>query len=144
MIKDATITKIMTSNVITVDVVQTLHQAIDIFYKYRIRHIPVIKENKLVGILSLSDIKRLSFVKHFGDRESSVDTAIYDMLTIEQVMAGHVQTIEAGKTIREVAEVFSQKEYHALPVIDGDQLVGIVTTTDLIRHLLHHIDSKDC
>jgi CBS domain-containing protein len=44
--------------------------------------------------------------------------------------------VQHDATIREVAEILSTKEFHALPVVDGSKLVGIVTTTDLIKYLL--------
>jgi predicted transcriptional regulator len=58
------------------------------------------------------------------------------MLTIEQVMRSSIRTINADATIKEAAEIFASEEFHALPVIEGDKLVGIVTTTDIINYLL--------
>ena len=65
------------------------------------------------------------------------DEAVLQMLTIEQVMTHKPRTIPVGMTIREVAEVFAEEEFHALPVVDEhNSLIGIVTTTDLINYLL--------
>lgn len=58
------------------------------------------------------------------------------MFTIEQVMSKNLVTVSSTTTIKEVAEILSEKEFHALPVVDDSVLVGIVTTTDLINFLL--------
>lgn len=58
------------------------------------------------------------------------------MFTVEQVMAKKLTTVSPDTTIREVAEILSKKEFHALPVVHGQLLVGIVTTTDIIKYLL--------
>jgi CBS domain-containing membrane protein len=58
------------------------------------------------------------------------------MFTVEQVMAKDVVSVTSKTTIQEVAEFLSKKEFHALPVVENDELVGIVTTTDLITYLL--------
>jgi CBS domain-containing protein len=51
-------------------------------------------------------------------------------------MAKDVVSVTSKTTIQEVAEFLSKKEFHALPVVENDELVGIVTTTDLITYLL--------
>jgi CBS domain-containing protein len=51
-------------------------------------------------------------------------------------MAKNLITISPETTIKEAAEILSSKEFHALPVVLGDLLVGIVTTTDLIKYLI--------
>ena len=61
---------------------------------------------------------------------------MYDVLTIEQVMTKDVLTIQHKDTVYDAALLLSENEFHALPVMDEDELVGIVTTTDLIKFLL--------
>ena len=131
------ISNIMTKNVLTVNVKDSLAEAETILKQNHIRHIPVVSGPKLVGMLSLTDLLRVSFVDNYGEDEGAVDTAVYSMLSISQVMASNPKSIADNQTIREVAELLAQREYHALTVTNsvGD-LVGIVTTTDLIKYLL--------
>lgn len=136
MKKREPVSKIMTPQPHTINVNDNLEKAELNFKKYHIRHLPVMSGEKLVGILSLTDLARISFVDFAGEGENNVDTAIYNMLTIEQVMVGNVVSVQASTTIKDVAETLSEKEFHALPVLDGEKLVGIITTTDLIRYLL--------
>lgn len=55
---------------------------------------------------------------------------------MEQVMAKKLILVSPETSIKETAEILSTNEFHALPVCEGDVLVGIVTTTDLIKYLL--------
>jgi len=61
---------------------------------------------------------------------------VYDMFSIQQVMAKNLFMVAPNSTIKEVAELLSKKEFHALPVVEDNELVGIVTTTDLINYLI--------
>jgi CBS domain-containing protein len=129
------ITHIMTKNVKTVNLSDNLFTVRDMMIDNHFRHVPVMNGSKLVGILSKTDIMRLSFGSVFANQESA-DEAVLEMLTIEQVMRSSIRTINADATIKEAAEIFASEEFHALPVIEGDKLVGIVTTTDIINYLL--------
>lgn len=139
MKKREPISHIMTKSVHTLNLKNSLEDAETAFRKHGVRHLPVVSGHKLIGMLSLTDLARISFVDSYGelnDHEGDVDTAVYSMLSIEQVMAQKVETVDINATIREVAEILSNREYHALPVVEDGQLAGIVTTTDLIKYLL--------
>ena len=55
-----------------------------------------------------------------------------------KLMRSKLETVRSDNTIKEVAEKFVESEYHSLPVVDDGILVGILTTTDLIKYLLQH------
>lgn len=131
-----TISSIMTSSVLTVDVEESLFDVKKIFDENKIRHLPVIREGKLVGILSLTDIMRLSFGDTYGEDQAGIDNVMYDMLTIDEVMKANPISVDESSSIREAAEIFANNEFHALPVLSNGKLTGIVTTTDIIRALL--------
>lgn len=137
MKKGTPVATIMSQNVITLKHSDELLTAEKLFKKYHIRHIPVLKGDKLIGMLSYTDLLRISFADAIEDNsESEVETIVYNMFTIEQVMAKNLITISSTSTIKEVAQILSKKEFHALPVVEGSHLVGIITTTDLINYLL--------
>ena len=136
MKKGTPISKIMTTDVITLSNKDDLSTAELLFKTNSIRHIPVIKEETVVGMLSYTDLLRISFADAVYEDEETVDTIVYNMFTIEQVMAKNLVSVSSEATIKEVAEILSKKEFHALPVIDNSKLVGIVTSTDLINYLL--------
>jgi CBS domain-containing protein len=126
----------MTKNVITLNTNDTLEIGERLFKENSIRHIPVVKGAHIVGMLSYTDLLRISFADGILEDEEDVDTTVYNMFSIEQVMAKHLVVVNSDTLIKEVAEILSKKEFHALPVVDNEELVGIVTTTDLINYLL--------
>ena len=134
------VSHIMTKNVVTVTTNDELTTAEALFKKHNIRHIPVISGKNVMGMLSYTDLMRISFADAIDEDENEVDTMVYNMFTIGQVMAKNVATIPINATIKEVAQFLADKEYHALPVVDKDKLVGIVTTTDLIQYLLEQYE----
>lgn len=135
MKKREAITSIMTKNVVTLNTTDTLYQAESLFKEHTIRHIPVVSGSKIIGMLSYTDLLRISFADAMDD-EDNVDTTVYNMFTIEQVMAKNLETLDASATIKDAAEILAKKEFHALPVVENGDLAGIVTTTDLIKYLL--------
>lgn len=139
MKKRTPISSIMTKNVVTVDLTDDLRKVSQLMHEKNIRHIPVLSHNKLVGIVSKTDIMRLSFGNLFEGQEQA-DEAIFDMLKLEQVMVSKPKTVAANDTIKEVASFLTQAEFHALPVVDGDHLEGIVTTTDVIKYLVEQYE----
>lgn len=129
------ISKIMTKNVVTLHKNDSLHDAEKLFKKYHIRHLPVVDHNKIIGILSLTDLMRMSFCDSYGDSEN-IDENIFDMLSVGEIMAAKPVSVSQDMNIRDVAALLATKEFHALPVVDKDKLVGIITTTDLLKYLV--------
>lgn len=131
------VSHIMTKDVKSINLHQgSLLEAKEIMERNNIRHLPVTSGDKLEGIISLTDIHRISFGGNFG-QQAAVDGAIFEMLTIAQVMKNNPKTVTPDTQIREVAEMLAHEEFHALPVVDNNgNLEGIVTTTDLMKFLL--------
>ncbi|QAA82682.1 CBS domain-containing protein [Aequorivita sp. H23M31] len=139
MRKGEPISSIMTKNVITLNSKDELETAEHLFKKNKIRHIPVVKGKSIIGMLSYTDLLRISFADAVDDDDETIDTTVYNMFTIEQVMAKNLVSVPSSATVKEVAEILAKKEFHALPVVDDNKLVGIVTTTDLIKYLIEQI-----
>ena len=136
MIQTAPISMIMTKDVITLNKTDRLDTAGLLFKRHKIRHIPIVEATKIIGMLSYTDLLRLSFADMTDIDNDSSDTTVYGMLTIEQVMKQNVVSVSSTKSIKEVAEILAVQEFHALPVVDKNDLKGIVTTTDLIKYLI--------
>jgi CBS domain-containing protein len=130
------ISKIMTQDVITLQLNEDLAKAEKLFHENKVRHIPVVSGDKIEGIISLTDLARISFVDNYDPNNYTVDTAVYEMLTLEQVMVKQPESVNPDQTVKEVAEILAKREFHALPVVEDDKLVGIVTSTDLINYLI--------
>ena len=130
------ISHLMSRNVITAHHGDPISKVRALFREHGVHHIPVVNANQLVGIISWSDILRVSFGDTFQTDERTVDATLDHTLTLEQVMQKTPVTLPETSTVREAAEILAGGAFHAIPIVSGTKLVGIVTTTDLIKYLL--------
>ncbi len=134
MKKRNTISKIMTENLKTVNHTNTVEEVDVIIKDHGINHFPVVSGDKLIDMISKTDIEQISFIYDFnGD---SANTEIFPGLKIEQIMTKNVKSVQANDTIQEAAKILSENEFHALPVLENERIVGIVTTTDMMKYLV--------
>jgi CBS domain-containing protein len=140
MIKNTPVSEIMTREVISLNTSDQLERAEEIFKSRKIRHIPIVRNDKIVGMLSYNDLLRISFADAYSGVIDEVDSSVYEMFSLDQVMVKNPVSIAPTQTISELATVFTRREFHALPVVEDGRLVGIVTTTDLIRFMLGKLD----
>jgi CBS domain-containing membrane protein len=124
----------MSKDVITVNKTQTIKEVNELLHNHSVRHVPVVSGKEVIGMLSSTDLQKISFVNTIDGE--GITTAMWDVLNIEQVMTKQVKTAQKDDTIHEVAEILSNNDFHALPVMDHDEIVGIVTSTDLLRYLV--------
>ena len=130
------VSKIMSANVMTVNTTNKLEDAHQIMINNNVHHVPVVSGKNVIGILSKSDIDRISFLVGIEKEKEKAITMVFDMLTIEQVMTRDVKSVQKNSTIKESVETFADAKFHALPVVDGEELVGIVTSTDVFKYML--------
>lgn len=135
MNQNVPVSEIMSKELITLSPKQSLYEAEKLFNRHNIRHIPVVENKRLVGMISHTDLLRLSFADLDESDELDVPV-IYEMFGIPDVMTRVPVFVEVDSTIKETAEILSKQSFHSLPVLDKGILVGIVTTTDLINYLL--------
>lgn len=135
MKRNEPIKTIMSPDVTTVNVTQRLSEVRRLMADGELHHIPVVSGRKLIGIISSTDMLRLSF-SAYGADERAVDAVLDHEFSIEKVMRTDLVTLTDGESIRDAARYLRAGQFHSLPVVDGQgNLVGIVTSTDLIRYL---------
>jgi len=133
---DIPISTIMTKNIIYVDIDDGLEKAEHLFKKHNIRHMPVCHDKKIVGMLSMNDLLRLSFADGAFREEDNIRSEIYEMFTIKQLMVRTPESISSSNTVRDATDMLVKRKYHSLPVVDDGAVVGMVTTTDLLKYYL--------
>jgi acetoin utilization protein AcuB len=116
-------------------------QARKLMQDHRIRHLPVMEEAELVGIVTDRDI-RLNLPSPATGLSVWEINYILDKLTVGEVMTKTVITIGASRPIEAAAELMLDHRIGALPVLEGGRLVGILTETDLLRALVRALTGK--
>lgn len=130
------ISHIMSRSVVTAHHGDPISKVRALVRQHGVHHIPVVNGDQLVGIISWSDILRVSFGDAFHTDERAVDATLDHTLSLEQVMQKNPVTLAETGTVREAAEILAGGSFHSLPIVSGGRLVGIVTTTDIIKYLL--------
>lgn len=134
--RDIAIDRVMTTMPATVEPTDPISTARRLLEPGRIHHLPVVEQGLLAGIVSTSDLLKFHLLE--GGTKTGDET------TISQIMEVDPVTLESTASLRDAANKLSVGGYHALPVIEPDRtLVGIVTTSDLITHLLHQLPTGD-
>ena len=134
--RDQSIVRIMTTDPVTVSVDESAAKAVQILETEAIHHLPVVEDGRLVGITSSSDLLKLYLL-------DNTQPAL-DSIPVRQIMQKDPIVVASSANLRDAAQMLSTGSFHALPVVDNDGvLVGIVTSTDLIQHLLMQIPVGD-
>jgi len=120
---------VMNSPVLTVEASVTLEEAYHIMLQRNIRHIPVMWEGRLVGMITDRDIRLATSPFAPGGAKSTA-------IPVEEVMTQPVFTAEPLDPVEEAARVMRERKIGALPILEGERLVGIVTGIDLLEALL--------
>lgn len=135
MKKNDSISKIMTTNIITVHQGQKLSDVRHIIVDSNIHHVPVVDGKKLVGLISFTDFMKLNIVISGAD-ERTIDSIVDQQFTIQDIMTTELITIKNTDSVRQASKILAESNFHSLPVIDEQkEIVGIVTMTDLIQYL---------
>src|SRR5262249_25028824 len=123
---------VMQSRLITISPKTTLPQAIRLAAERRIRHLPVVDDGELVGIVSDRDLKR-AMASPATSLEAHELTHLLTRLAAAELRTRAAVTISPMLPGEEAARLMVQEKISALPVTDSGQLVGIITETDVLE-----------
>lgn len=132
--KEGVVREIMMGSPVTLKPDDTLALANDVISLGRIRHIPVVEDGKLRGMLTERDLMGAAATQIFGLKQSS-KTALLKSVLIRDVMKKRVVTVAPDTPIRDAAHLLADKKIGCLPVVSEGTLVGLVTTTDILRYV---------
>jgi CBS domain-containing protein len=120
--------EIMMSSPVTVRPGDTLQLASDMISLGCIRHLPVVEHGRLLGILSARDVMAVGLKNR---------SALLKSMPIKGVMKRRVITVAPDTPIVEAARLMADKKIGCLPVLSDGTLVGLVTTTNILRYVEH-------
>ncbi len=115
-----TISEMMSPSPMTIGPEDKIEQAWRVMHDNRMRHIPVCKGDKLVGLVTQKDLL-----------VNASNTALLS-LPVAEIMVFDVETIDVSSSPKDAAQLMIKKKISCLPVLDGEELVGIVTDTDFL------------
>ena len=128
---DTPITHIMVTDLLTVETGNALSDVHRVLAKERFHHVPVLENDKLVGIISQADLLR------YGLADEEPSSRLDPRTRIADIMRTDLVTVSDRATVAEAAQRLSAGGFHSLPVVDQHgRLHGLVTSTDLIEFLL--------
>ena len=130
----------MTSNPIIISSNCTLPEAYWLMVNNKIRRLPVVDKDTLVGIVTLDDLRGKVPATLIGmDPVRASD--ILTKLPVRQVMSENPKTITADATLVYAARLMLEFKISALPVMNDAKLIGIITESDIFRALVKQVDS---
>ena len=130
---DKAISTIMTTQLVTVGPNKPAKAIQDIFREYDFHHIPVVEGDKLVGIISKEDVFKLSYVLSLQTTGKTYSEKEYKTLKAVDIMTKYPITLDPEDSIGLAADIFLANQFHALPIVEDEQLLGLVTTHDLLK-----------
>jgi CBS domain-containing membrane protein len=136
MLNDTPVSEIMTRYLITVTPNTTLEKVNKLFAQDYFHHLPVVEHERLVGIIGRSDFDRVtSCIDLFHSKANELyNEKLMKSLLAEEIMTAHATVLAPDDSIGYAASLFAKNKFHALPVVVGEKLVGMVTTFDLIEY----------
>jgi CBS domain-containing protein len=132
--KEGIVRAIMMSSPVTLKPDDTADLANDIISLGRIRHIPIVLEGKLVGLVSARDLIGAAGSQIFGLKQKT-KTALLKTVPLKEIMKKRLITVEPETDIKQAAQLMAERKVGCLPVLKEGSLVGLVTTTNVLRYV---------
>jgi acetoin utilization protein AcuB len=133
------VSEFMTTDVTTVQETDSLLDATMIFVRSTLRHLPVLREKKLVGVVTERDVKQFSPSILSGISPDEYNT-LMETTPISRVMTRDPATVNPGQSMFEAVQILTTRRIGCLPVVDNGELMGILTNTDMLRQLARMLE----
>ncbi|NJB66909.1 CBS domain-containing membrane protein [Desulfobaculum xiamenense] len=138
-----TVNDLMTRDVFTLRGTDTLKTARSMMSLARIRHIPIVSNSmKFMGLLTHRDILAAT-LSQFADVDRKTQDEIDSGIPIREIMRTDVTAVTPETPLQEAAELLLHHKYGCLPVVDNDELVGIITEADFLKLTIRLMDMLD-
>ncbi|MBT5959601.1 MAG: CBS domain-containing protein [Nitrospina sp.] len=125
--------ELMSTKLITVSPEDKLDRVFFLYNFENIRPLPVVEKNKLVGILSDRDLKKILGPKKSIIEKPDGTTVQLSTRKVKNIMRRGVLTIEPEQRAADAAAIMAKRKIGALPVVHKEKLVGIITATDILK-----------
>jgi acetoin utilization protein AcuB len=138
----APISQFMTRKLVTVLPGDRMTVVKEIFDTQRIHHIPVVRYTTLVGLISKTDFMHFVRGMESTPYDQLVEQSRLHNYTAEDVMTKGIATLESNERLNVALQLFAENLFHAIPIVDNEELVGILTTLDIIKLLVEEDNAR--
>lgn len=125
--------QVMKKKVVRISADDTLWIVKEIMDLASVRHIPVVNRGELVGVVSQRDLLRASLSNVMGI-SAEEQKVFLEGVKISEVMSAPPRTIAPGDSIQSAARAMAEHKIGCLPVVEGREIVGILTETDVLHY----------
>lgn len=130
------ISHVMAEDLITVTTQNTFSEVRAIMRDNLIHHLPVVEGKKLVGIISRIDILKYTNSEAFVDDNDETAKSLDHSVSVSDLMTQDVLTLKNTDVVKHAVEILTKQSFNSIPVVnDQQELVGIITTKDLLHYL---------
>lgn len=127
------VAELMSTDLVTLTEDETLAHAQRCMARGRIRHLPVVRDGRLVGLLTHRDLLAASF-SIFAEVARDEQRRIFDTVRVVDAMHRDVVTVSPDLGVAQAASILLENKYGCLPVVDSEgALLGILTEADFLR-----------
>lgn len=139
---DCLVRDVMTHSAVTVEPSTLLLDAALTMRASAMRHLPVVENGRLVGLVTDRDIQRCAPSRLIPISEEEYN-AVFADTTVSRIMTREPLCVAPDTSLRAAIEMMQQSRFGCLPVLEHDQLIGILTRSDLVEALLRAVSGKD-
>ncbi len=131
----APVSTIMTTQLLTLHPDDSFQAVKKLFEEKDFHHLPVVEPGgRLVGIISKEDLYKVAYILTLNTTGPTYSLKQMESLTAKDMMTRYPIFLDPDDSIGLAADIFLANKFHALPIVEDDTLVGIVTTHDLLRY----------
>ena len=132
------ISKVMTRNVVTIDKDADISQAQEKMSKHLFRHLPVVDENnRLIGIVTDRDVRSVLPSSYLSKEDRRKEWERFSKCKVNDLMTHNPVTLSPLDTIQDALLLLHKKNFGALPVVEQQKLIGIISIRDLLREFIN-------
>jgi CBS domain-containing membrane protein len=132
MNKKSLVSELMTKNVVVANLGSKLEDVLQFFSTYKVQHLPITSDEKLIGIISLNDV--IDYIAtQFLMKEIATFDELKNNFNINKVMTANPKTVAENDHIDDVIKILANASFQSVLVTQEGKLVGIVTKNDLVR-----------
>ena len=132
---------IMSTDLVTLKEDDDLGLAENVMRFGRIRHLPVVKSGKLVGLVTHRDILRAQ-ISSLADLPLEERNELKLSIPASEIMKKDVETISPDETVLDAAKILKENKYGCLPVVNNRKLIGIITEADFIDLVIRALENQ--